>query len=703
VSTDTAAATVGDDDVTAPLVRRGDTELGSMSTEVDAETSTAQSQEAPKPVRKKSTNSATTTAAYDAGAIQVLEGLDPVRKRPGMYIGSTGLAGLHHLIWEVVDNSVDEAMAGHCDRICVTLTADGGCRVDDNGRGIPIDPFTTGEHKGKSAAEVVLTVLHAGGKFGGDGYKVSGGLHGVGVSVVNALSSKLLIEVDRNGHHHEQTYANGGLPQGKMTVTGDTPKRGRTTGTTITFWPDPTIFQAEGTEFVARTVLERLQTMAFLNKGLIIDFKDERPDREQEMSYQYKGGLVDFVKHLNASKEPLFSKVCQFDDEDDEGQMLDVAMQWNTGYHEGVHGYANGISTIEGGMHVEGFRSALTSVLNKYARAKNLLKEKDPNLTGDDVREGLTAIISVKLREPQFEGQTKAKLGNVPMRSFVQKATNERLAEWLEENPTEANKLVKKGISAAQARDAAKNARNAIRRKTALSGAGMPDKLKDCQSNDASESELFIVEGDSAGGTAVDARRPYSQAILPIRGKILNVERARIDKMLKNAEIQNLITAIGAGVGDEFEVGKCRYHKVICLADADVDGSHIRTLLLTFFFRQMREMVEAGFCYIAQPPLYSTEIGKEKIYLKDDVAKAKFLEERPNHKKNFARLKGLGEMDWEELRETTMDAATRTLLQVTVDEAARADEVMSVLMGDDVAMRREFITTNARDVQHLDF
>jgi DNA gyrase subunit B len=699
VSTDTAAATVGDDDVTAQIARP-------TTQDATGETATGDSTDAvasAKPPRKKSTNSATTTAAYDAGAIQVLEGLDPVRKRPGMYIGSTGLAGLHHLIWEVVDNSVDEAMAGHCDRIGVTLTADGGCRVDDNGRGIPIDPFTSGEHKGKSAAEVVLTVLHAGGKFGGDGYKVSGGLHGVGVSVVNALSTKLIIEVDRNGNHYEQHYGDGGKPQGKMKVTGETPKRGRATGTTITFWPDPTIFQAEGTEFLARTVLERLQTMAFLNKGLIIDFKDERPEREQQVTYQYKGGLVDFVKHLNASKEPLFSKVCQFDDEDDEGQQLDVAMQWNTGYHEGVHGYANGISTIEGGMHVEGFRSALTSVLNKYARAKNLLKEKDANLTGDDVREGLTAIISVKLREPQFEGQTKAKLGNVPMRSFVQKATNERLAEWLEENPSEANKLVKKGLAAAQARDAAKNARNAIRRKTALSGAGMPDKLKDCQSNDASESELFIVEGDSAGGTAVDARRPFSQAILPIRGKILNVERARIDKMLKNAEIQNLITAIGAGVGDEFDVTKCRYHKVICLADADVDGSHIRTLLLTFFFRQMREMVEAGFCYIAQPPLYSTEVGKEKIYLKDDVAKARFLAERPNHKKNFARLKGLGEMDWEELRSTTMDPATRTLLQVNVDEAARADEVMSVLMGDDVAMRREFITTNARDVQNLDF
>ena len=654
--------------------------------------------------KSASKNSAATTAAYDAKAIQVLEGLDPVRKRPGMYIGSTGLQGLHHLIWEVVDNSVDEAMAGHCTRIGVTLLADGGCSVDDDGRGIPVDPFTSGEHKGKSAAEVVLTVLHAGGKFGGDGYKVSGGLHGVGVSVVNALSERLVIEVDRGGKRYRQEYAKGGRPQGKMTVIGDTPKRGRATGTTITFWPDPTIFAAEGVEFVARTVLERLQTMAFLNRGLIIAFADQREGREQQVEYQYKGGIIDFVKHLNATKEPLFSKVCQFEDEDDaDGQMLDIAMQWNTGYYEGIHGYANGISTIEGGMHVEGFKTALTSVINKYARAKNLLKEKDPNLTGEDIREGITAIVSVKLREPQFEGQTKAKLGNVPMRSFVQKATNERLAEWLEENPTEANKVVKKGLAAAQARVAAKNARNAIRRKTALSGAGMPDKLKDCSSRNADESELFIVEGDSAGGTAVDARDPRTQAILPIRGKILNVERARIDKMLKNNEIQALITAIGAGVGDEFDVEKCRYHKVICLADADVDGSHIRTLLLTFFFRQMREMVEAGYVYIAQPPLYSTEVGKEKVYLKDDVAKAAFLEERPNHKKAFQRLKGLGEMDWEELRTTTMLDGTRTLLQVTVEEAALADEITSILMGDDVTSRRDFITTNARDVRNLDF
>jgi DNA gyrase subunit B len=641
---------------------------------------------------------------YGVKDIQVLEGLEPVRKRPGMYVGSTGLAGLHHLVWEVVDNAVDEAMAGFCTRINITLQADGGCRVEDNGRGIPVDPYPSGPHKGKSTTEVVLTVLHAGGKFGGSGYKVSGGLHGVGVSVVNALSERLIIEIDRDGNRHRQEYAKGGKPQGKMEVVGPTPSRGRRTGTTVTFWPDPTIFVAEGTEFVARTVLERLQTMAFLNRGLEIVFEDQRPEKEQKVTFQYRGGLIDFVKHLNASKEALFSKVCHYEDEDSDHQAIDIAIQWNTGYYEGVHGYANGISTIEGGMHVEGFRSALTSVVNRYARAKNLLKEKDENLLGEDIREGITAIVSVKLRDPQFEGQTKAKLGNVPMRSFVQKATNERLAEWLEENPTEANKVVKKALAAAQARVAAKNARNAIRRKTALSGAGMPEKLKDCSSRNAEESELFIVEGDSAGGTALDARDPRTQALLPIRGKILNVERARIDRMLKNNEIQALITAIGAGVGDEeFDVAKARYHKVIILADADVDGSHIRTLLLTFFFRQMRPLVEAGYVYIAQPPLYSTEVGKEKVYLKDDAAKARFLEERPNHKKEFQRLKGLGEMDWQELRVTTMAASTRTLLQVTVEQAALADEIMSVLMGDDVESRRAFIATNARDVRNLDF
>ena len=653
--------------------------------------------------QKKATSN-TPSADYGAKDIQVLEGLDPVRKRPGMYIGSTGKAGLHHLIWEVVDNSIDEAMAGFATRVSVTLLDDGGCRVEDNGRGIPVDPYPSGPHKGKSAAEVVLTVLHAGGKFGGEGYKVSGGLHGVGVSVVNALSTRVLLEIDREGKRWGMEFRDGGKPVSKLQVTGDTPARGRKTGTTVTFYPDATIFASEGTEFVARTVMERLQTMAFLNKGLEVVFTDERPGSEQTVTFQYKGGIVDFVKHLNSSKEALFSKVGSYEDEDeDEGMQLEVAVQWNTGYYEGIHGYANGISTIEGGMHVEGFKTALTSLVNKYARDKGLLKEKDDNLLGEDIREGITAIISVKLREPQFEGQTKAKLGNVPARSFVQKSTNKYLAEWFDENPTEANKVVKKAVAAAQARVAAKNARNAVRRKTALSGAGMPDKLKDCTSNNPGESELFIVEGDSAGGTAVDARDPRTQAILPIRGKILNVERARLDKMLKNLEVQALITAIGGGVGDEFDVSKARYHKIIALADADVDGSHIRTLLLTFFYRQMRPMVEAGFIYIAQPPLYSTEVGKEKVYLKDDAAKAAFLAEKPNHKKEFQRLKGLGEMDWQELKTTTMSAQSRTLLQVTVEEAALADEIMSILMGDDVESRKNFITTNARDVRNLDF
>ena len=645
------------------------------------------------------------TADYGAKDIQVLEGLDPVRKRPGMYIGSTGLAGLHHLIWEVVDNAVDEAMAGFCTRIDVIIQADGGCRVEDNGRGIPVDPYPSGPHKGKSAAEVVLTVLHAGGKFGGEGYKVSGGLHGVGVSVVNALSTRLLLEIDRGGERYELEFVDGGKMKGKLQKIGASPAKGRTNGTSVTFYPDPVIFAAEGIEFVARTVMERLQTMAFLNKGLEVVFSDERADKTQKVVFQYKGGIVDFVKHLNASKEALFTKVAHFEVEDEEeGMQADVAVQWNTGYYEGIHGYANGISTTEGGMHVEGFKTALTSVLNKYARDKGILKEKEENLLGEDIREGMTAIVAVKLREPQFEGQTKAKLGNVSIRSFVQKETNSKLEEWLQENPTEANRIVKKAVAAAQARIAAKNARNAVRRKTALAGAGMPDKLKDCTSTDASETELFIVEGDSAGGTAVDAREPRTQAILPIRGKILNVERARLDKMLKNTEIQTLITAIGGGIGnDEFDASKARYHKVVILADADVDGSHIRTLLLTFFYRQMKPMVESGFIYIAQPPLFSTEIGKEKIYLKDDAAKEKFLAEHPNHKKEFQRLKGLGEMDWQELRGTTMHADSRTLLQITVDEAALAEDIMSVLMGDDVESRKKFIQTNARDVRNLDF
>ncbi|MHB8681737.1 MAG: DNA topoisomerase (ATP-hydrolyzing) subunit B [Acidimicrobiales bacterium] len=635
-------------------------------------------------------------SSYDASDITVLEGLEPVRARPGMYIGSTGPSGLHHLIWEVVDNSVDEAMAGHATRIDVTLLKDGGCRVADNGRGIPVDPHP--QYPDTSAAELVLTTLHAGGKFGGAGYKVSGGLHGVGVSVVNALSTRLTLEIDRDGKHHEAEFANGGEIKSKLKATGQSP-RGRT-GTIVTFWPDPTVF--DETEFRAQTVLERLQVMAFLNKGLEIRFSDEREGRAQEIKYRYPGGIVEFAKHLNASKEALFSKVCSFTKTEDD-QEVEIALQWNTGFYESIHSFANGISTIEGGMHEEGFKSALTTAVNRYARNKGAIKEKEDNFLGEDIREGLTAIISVRLREPQFEGQTKAKLGNTAMRTLVVQATNEKLAEWLEENPTEANKIVQKSVLAARARVAARQARDLTRRKSALDGAGLPGKLVDCSSRDPRESELFIVEGNSAGGSAKDARDPRTQAILPIRGKILNVERARIDKMLKNTEIQALISAIGAGLADDFDVDKVRYHKVIILADADVDGSHIRTLLLTFFFRQMKPLVENGFVYVAQPPLYSTLVGKEKVYLKDDAAKAAFLAQNPNHKSEFQRLKGLGEMDFHELRDTTMEPGKRSLLQITVEQAALADEVCSVLMGDDVELRRAFIQTNAKDVRFLDF
>ena len=635
-------------------------------------------------------------ATYDAGDITVLEGLDPVRKRPGMYIGSTGPTGLHHLVWEVVDNSVDEAMAGFCTRINVTLLPDGGVKVIDNGRGIPTGPMP--KHKGKSAAEVVLTVLHAGGKFGeGGGYKVSGGLHGVGVSVVNALSSRLLLEIDRDDQHHVMEFEKGGKPTGKLAVTGPAP-RGRT-GTTISFWPDASIF--EEIEFRAQTVVERLQVMAFLNKGLEIHFVDERPDAKPPQTFKYKDGIVDYVRHLNASKEALFRKVCSFEQKE-ETMEVEIALQWNTGFYESIHSFANGISTIDGGMHEEGFKKSLTNVANKYARAKGTLKEKDDNLLGEDIREGLTAIITVRLQDPQFEGQTKAKLGNVPVRSLVERATNEKLAEWFEENPREANQIIQKGLLAARARVAARSARDLTRRKSALDGAGLPGKLVDCSSRDPRESELFIVEGNSAGGSAKDARNPRTQAILPIRGKILNVERARVDKMLKNTEIQALIAAIGAGLAEDFDATKIRYHKVIILADADVDGSHIRTLLLTFFFRQMKPLVEGGFVYVAQPPLFSTLVGKEKVYLKDDNARAAFLAEHPNHKADFQRLKGLGEMDFGELKDTTMDPGQRSLLQVAVEQAAIADEVCSVLMGEDVDLRRNFIQTNAKDVRFLD-
>jgi DNA gyrase subunit B len=645
---------------------------------------------------KDEVDSSKDKATYNASDITVLEGLDPVRKRPGMYIGSTGPTGLHHLVWEVVDNSIDEAMAGYCDRIEVTLLADGGVKVADNGRGIP-----TGLHpkyKDKSAAEVVLTVLHAGGKFGeGGGYKVSGGLHGVGVSVVNALSTRLHLEIDLDGDHHEMEFVDGGKPVGKLAVTGKAP-RGRT-GTTVSFWPDASIF--EEVEFRAQTVIERLQVMAFLNKGLEIHFVDERTDGKPAQTFKYKDGIVDYVRHLNASKEALFRKVCSYEQKEEKME-VEVALQWNAGFYESIHSFANGISTIDGGMHEEGFKKSLTNVVNKYARAKGTLKEKDDNLLGEDIREGITAIISVRLQDPQFEGQTKGKLGNVPVRSLVERATNEKLAEWFEENPREANQVLQKGLLAARARVAARSARDLTRRKSALDGAGLPGKLVDCSSKEPRESELFIVEGNSAGGSAKDARNPKTQAILPIRGKILNVERARIDKMLKNTEIQALIAAIGAGLAEDFDVTKIRYHKVIILADADVDGSHIRTLLLTFFFRQMKPLVEGGFVYVAQPPLFSTLVGKEKIYLKDDNAKEAFLAEHPNHKADFQRLKGLGEMDFGELKDTTMDPGQRSLLQVAVEQAAIADEVCSVLMGEDVELRRNFIQTNAKDVRFLD-
>ena len=634
---------------------------------------------------------------YSAADITVLEGLEAVRKRPGMYIGSTGPTGLHHLVWEVVDNSVDEAMAGHCTTIDVVLLEGDCCQVSDDGRGIPVERHH--QFTDLSAAEVVLTFLHAGGKFGGEGYKVSGGLHGVGISVVNALSSRIEVEIDRDGRRHYMDFVDGGRLETRLSDVGTAPDD--RTGTTVRFWPDGKVF--EETRFRFQTLAERFQMMAFLNRGLEICLSDNREgERHEDISYCYEGGIRDFVAHVNASKESLFAEVGHIAGEE-EGQEVEVAFQWNTGFNsDGLHSFANGINTLEGGMHEEGFRSALTSVVNRYARKRGLLKENDDNLQGEDIREGLTAIISVRLADPQFEGQTKSKLGNVETRSLVQRTTNEKLAEWLEEHPSEGRSILQKAVNAQRARVAAQDARKSARRKSALDGAGMPDKLKDCASRDPRESELFIVEGDSAGGSAVQARDPRTMAILPIRGKILNVERARADRMLKNTEIQTLIQAIGGGFGDDFDVGKIRYHKVILLCDADVDGSHIRTLLLTFFFRQMRPLVERGHVYIAQPPLYSTIVGREKVYLKDDHAKKAFLTEHPNHKREFQRLKGLGEMDFGELKETTMDPSRRSLLQVSVEMMAIADEVFSTLMGEDVESRKRFIQTNAHDVRFLD-
>ncbi|MBH99264.1 MAG: DNA topoisomerase IV subunit B [Acidimicrobiaceae bacterium] len=638
-----------------------------------------------------------TETSYEAADITVLEGLEAVRKRPGMYIGSTGPTGLHHLVWEVVDNAVDEAMAGHCTTVDVTLHEDGACEVSDDGRGIPVELHH--QYEDLTAAEVVLTVLHAGGKFGGDGYKVSGGLHGVGISVVNALSSRVEVEIDRNGRRHYMDFVDGGRLETRLTEIGDAPD-GRT-GTTVRFWPDGSIL--DETRFRFQTLAERFQMMAFLNRGLRICLNDGRSDeRHEKVEFCYEGGIRDFVVHVNASKESLFNEVGYLEGIEDD-QEVEIAFQWNTGFNsDGLHSFANGINTLEGGMHEEGFRSALTAVMNRYAKKRGMLRDQDDNLQGEDIREGLTAIISVRLVEPQFEGQTKSKLGNVETRSLVQRTTNDRLADWLEEHPSEAKRIVQKSINAQRARVAAQDARRSARRKSALDGAGMPDKLKDCASKDPRESELFIVEGDSAGGSATQARDPHTMAILPIRGKILNVERARSDRMLKNTEVQTLIQAIGAGFGEDFDLERIRYHKVILLCDADVDGSHIRTLLLTFFFRQMRALVESGHVYIAQPPLYSTIVGREKVYLKDDHVKNAFMEDNPSHKKEFQRLKGLGEMDFDELRETTMDPVRRSLLQVSVEMLAIADEVFSTLMGEDVESRKRFIQTNAHDVRFLD-
>jgi DNA gyrase subunit B len=652
-------------------------------------------------------------SSYDASAITVLEGLDAVRKRPGMYIGSTGERGLHHLVYEVVDNSVDEALAGHADTIEVTIQADGGVRVVDNGRGIPVDIVPS---EGKPAVEVVLTVLHAGGKFGGGGYAVSGGLHGVGVSVVNALSTRVAVEVRREGHRFTQDYKFG-VPTAPLKKNEAVTE----TGTTVTFWADPDIF--ETTEYSFETLSRRFQEMAFLNKGLTITLTDERPGSgaadaepgEEEaaartVTYHYEGGIVDFVKYLNSRKgETVHPTVISIEAEDKERLLsAEVAMQWNTQYSEGVYSFANTIHTHEGGTHEEGFRAALTGLVNRYAREKKLLREKDENLAGEDIREGLTAIISVKLGEPQFEGQTKTKLGNTEAKTFVQKVVHEHLTDWLDRNPNEAADIIRKSIQAATARVAARKARDLTRRKGLLETASLPGKLSDCQSNDPSKCEIFIVEGDSAGGSAKAGRNPQYQAILPIRGKILNVEKARIDKILQNAEIQALISAFGTGVHEDFDIAKLRYHKIILMADADVDGQHINTLLLTFLFRFMRPLVEAGHVYLSRPPLYKIKWGRDDFeYAYSDAERDALIQlGREQGKRiredSIQRFKGLGEMNAEELRVTTMDVDHRVLGQVTLDDAALADDLFSVLMGEDVEARRSFIQRNAKDVRFLD-
>ncbi|AXA96762.1 DNA topoisomerase (ATP-hydrolyzing) subunit B [Microbacterium laevaniformans] len=654
---------------------------------------------------------------YGADAIQVLEGLEAVRKRPGMYIGSTGERGLHHLVYEIVDNSVDEALAGYCDTITVTILEDGAIRVVDNGRGIPVDMHKT---EGKSTVEVVLTVLHAGGKFGGGGYAVSGGLHGVGSSVVNALSTRLDVEVRRQGHVWRQSFRDGGVPQAPLSQDEATEE----TGTTITFWPDASIF--ETIDFDYDTLRTRFQQTAFLNKGLRITLSDLRPssaylvdgedgqavEKQPFDDFHYERGLVDYVEYLNKIRkaEVVNDEIIEVESEDTERHIsLELAMQWTTSYTENVFTFANTINTHEGGTHEEGFRAAMTTYINKYAREKGLLKEKDDNLTGEDIREGLTAVISVKLSEPQFEGQTKTKLGNTEAKAFVQKVVGDQLTDWLDRNPAQAKRVIMKAIDAATARLAARKARETARRKSVFESASMPDKLKDCTSKDPSISEIFLVEGDSAGGSAVRGRDPETQAILSLRGKVLNVEKARLDRALGNNEIQAIISAFGCGIGEDFDVAKARYHKIVLMADADVDGQHITTLLLTLLFRYMRGLIEAGFVYLAMPPLYRLKwTNAEHEYVFSDRERDALLADglaggkRIPKESGIQRYKGLGEMNPKELWETTMDHNTRTLRQVTIDDAAAADEIFSVLMGEDVESRRSFIQRNAKDVRFLD-
>jgi DNA gyrase subunit B len=632
---------------------------------------------------------------YEAEDIQVLEGVEHVRLRPGMYIGTTSARGLHHLVFEVVDNSIDEAMAGFCDRIIVRLLKDGGCQVEDNGRGIPVRPIPKSKDR-RPAVEVVLTTLNAGGKFGGEGYRIAGGLHGVGVSVVNALSQKLTVQVMRDGATWAQSYSRGKatsrLSKGKATS-----KR----GTIVTFWPDPEIF-TEGVEFSRSLLAERLQEQAFLTRGIEVQLIDEREAPPVKQVFKATGGLTDFVKHLASGKDPIHNKVIYMEAREEDAE-ADIALQWTNGYAESIHSFANTINTHEGGMHEEGLKKALTNVINRYARSKGLLREKEDNLLGEDVREGLIAIVSVRLRHPQFEGQTKTKLGNTTMRSLVETSMNEHLATWLEEHPGDAKRIVAKTAQAAKARLAAKQARDLTRRKSFLEGGGLPGKLADCQLTDPSLTELYIVEGDSAGGSAKQARDPATQAILPIRGKILNVEKARLHKILENAEIQALITAIGTGVGDEFDIDKARYHRIVVMADADVDGAHIRTLLLTFFFRYMRELIDQGYVFIAQPPLYLIKDGKDELYFYTEREWDEYRKRIDGNKPlDPQRFKGLAEMDADQLWRTTMDPERRTLLRVTLEDAAVADRLFTVLMGEDVPSRKEWIETNAKDVQNLD-